>query len=305
MRNQIGFTALACAMSMGTLLGCGTEDFGAADEQIESVESAYFIGQACSLDPTGVSASSVNGNNTANNAIDRNTGTRWESKQGVDPQWLQIDLGSSQPLTGVTLNWEAACGKDYTIQTSDNGTAWTTVVTVTGNTTAGAKTHNFTKTARFVRMNGTKRCTPYGYSLYEFQANLKIVQCSYDQDKDGYGGSYLYCGACAAGQVGSANDCNDGNATAKPGQTGYYKTAMTFANGATPSFDWNCDGQINWRTTSGWKDTDGVFNTCLDASGKKPDDCSKCVYQFAPVDASDCGHHRCSLGAGEVDIECH
>jgi len=208
--------------------------------------------------------------------------------------------------TGVTLNWETACGKDYTIQTATAaGGPWTTVFTVTGNTTAGVKTHNFTKTAQFVRMNGTKRCTAYGYSLYEFQPNTKTVACNLDRDGDGFGGGYIYCGACTGGNVATSSDCNDGNATAKPSQTGYFLAPMTFADGSSPSFDWNCDGHLNWKTTSGWLESDGVFSVCTDASGKKTADCSQCIYNFIPVDASDCGTHRCSLGAGDVDIVCH
>jgi hypothetical protein len=312
MGNEIGFTALICAlgmgMGMGMSAGCGTEDPGAAGEPVESVSEALVVGQACVSPGAGAAASSVraNTNNVASNAIDQNTGTRWES-EWADPQWLRVDLGRAIPLTGVTLNWQNACGKDYTIQTADAaGGPWTTVFTVTGNTTAGVKTHNFTKTARFVRMNGTKRCTGFGYSLIELQANAKMVACNLDNDADGFGGGYLYCGACPANTVSTSSDCNDGNSSAKPSQTGYFLTPMTFANGGTPSFDWNCDGHLNWKTTSGWLESDGVFSACTDfATHQKVDDCSRCEYNFVPVDASDCGHHRCSLGAGEVDILCH
>jgi hypothetical protein len=308
MRNEIGFTALVCALGMGTLAGCGTEDPGAAGEPLESVQSAIGLGQACTVNNPGVAASSVTGANTPDKAIDGNTKTRWESQQGVDPQWIRIDLGGAVPITGVTLNWEPACAKDYTIQTSNDATNWATVFTVTGNTTAGVKTHNFTKTAQFVRMNGTKRCTTFGYSLWEFQVNtapLKVVQCNLDNDHDGFGGGYLFCGGCPQATVGSSNDCNDGNPTAKPGQPLWFRTPMTFSNSSGTSFDWNCDGIINWRTTSGWQDTDGVFSACTNAAGQRVDDCSQCVYNFTPVDASDCGHHRCSLGAGDVYVECH
>src|SRR2546430_2180083 len=43
---------------------------------------------------TTVTASSVNGTtNTAAKAGDGSTTTRWESTQGVDPQWITVDLG--------------------------------------------------------------------------------------------------------------------------------------------------------------------------------------------------------------------
>jgi hypothetical protein len=308
MTKQIGLVALtACALGMGMLAGCGNEDLQTAGEPVESISEPLIVGQTCGAASASAAASSTYGNNIASNAIDRNTGTRWESQHGVDPQWIRIDLPRALPLTGVTLNWETACAKDYTIQTADAaGGPWTTVFTVTGNTTAGVKTHNFTKTARYIRMNGTKRCTQFGYSLFEFEANSKMVACNLDNDGDGFGGGYIYCGACPANTVSTNSDCNDGNSAAKPGQTGYFQTPMTFANGGTPSFDWNCDGRLNWKTTSGWLESEGVFNACTDfATHQKADDCSRCEYNFVPVDASDCGHHRCSLGAGEVDILCH
>jgi hypothetical protein len=40
---------------------------------------------------------------------------------------------------------------------------------VTGATAAGTAVHLVSGTARYVRMYGTERGTPYGYSLFEFK----------------------------------------------------------------------------------------------------------------------------------------
>ena len=53
----------------------------------------------------------------ASAAVDGNTGTRWSSAAG-DPQWLQVDLGASQSICGVTLSWEAAYATAFQIQIS-------------------------------------------------------------------------------------------------------------------------------------------------------------------------------------------
>jgi beta-glucosidase len=106
-------------------------------------------------------ASSVNGGNTAPMAVDGNTGTRWESVQGVDPQWLQVDLGSSQSVCGVTINWETAAASAFTIQLSTDGTNWTTAFSTTTNT-AGVHSYAVSGTGRYVKMNGTARTTQYG-----------------------------------------------------------------------------------------------------------------------------------------------
>jgi hypothetical protein len=106
----------------------------------------------------------------ASAAFDGNlTGTRWASKEKVDPQWLQVDLGATASLSEIKLTWEAAYGKSYTIQTSPDGTTWTTVYsTTTGNGGTDDLT-GLSGTGRYVRMNGTVRGTAYGYSLYEMQ----------------------------------------------------------------------------------------------------------------------------------------
>ncbi|MDP4095886.1 discoidin domain-containing protein [Paenibacillus sp. P96] len=104
-------------------------------------------------------------------AFDGNTTTRWASAEGIDPQWLYVDLGSTRSINKVILNWESAYATSYQIQIStDSGSPvnWTQVYSKT-NGQGGTETINFqTTNARYVRMLGTGRGTPYGYSLYEF-----------------------------------------------------------------------------------------------------------------------------------------
>ena len=66
------------------------------------------------------------------------------------------------------LNWEAAYATAFQIQTSADGTNWTTIYSTTTGT-GGVQTLNVSGTGRYVRMYGTARATPYGYSLWEFQ----------------------------------------------------------------------------------------------------------------------------------------
>ncbi|RCG29809.1 hypothetical protein DQ384_19785 [Sphaerisporangium album] len=113
-------------------------------------------------------ASSVeNASLGAANATDGSGTTRWSSAFS-DPQWIQVDLGRSYTINRVTLNWEAAYGKAYQIQTSADGTTWTNVYsTTTGD--GGTDDLTLSGTGRYIRVNGTQRATPYGYSLFEFQ----------------------------------------------------------------------------------------------------------------------------------------
>jgi hypothetical protein len=126
----------------------------------------------------------------AENAVDGNLGTRWGSATagapptppvaGVDPSWLQVDLGSVQSFNTVIINWENAYAAQYQIQytNQDPTTNPTWNVAVTNNSGAGGvETLNFaTVQARYIRLYGTQRATQYGYSVYEFQV-YNVAQC--------------------------------------------------------------------------------------------------------------------------------
>src|SRR3954452_18902955 len=65
------------------------------------------------------SSSTENGGTPASAAVDGNLATRWSSAAS-DPQWIQVDLGSTSAISQVVLNWEAAYGKSFQVQVSDN-----------------------------------------------------------------------------------------------------------------------------------------------------------------------------------------
>ncbi|MET8386462.1 penicillin acylase family protein [Streptosporangium canum] len=104
----------------------------------------------------------------ASKAVDGDPTTRWSSAAG-DDQYLQVDLGSAATVARTVLRWEAAYGSGYSIQTSSDGSTWTTVhSTTTGNGDVDNVTFSPT-TARYVRVRGVTRATSYGYSLYELE----------------------------------------------------------------------------------------------------------------------------------------
>ncbi|MER5965678.1 discoidin domain-containing protein [Streptomyces sp. NPDC002057] len=117
---------------------------------------------------TATASSTEGGAFTASAAVDGNlTGTRWASAW-QDAQWIQVDLGSSATLSHAVLTWEAAYGKSYDIQASENGTDWRTVTSVTAGD-GGTDNVTLSGTGRYLRMNGHTRATGYGFSLWEFQ----------------------------------------------------------------------------------------------------------------------------------------
>jgi hypothetical protein len=65
--------------------------------------------------------------------VDGNTSTRWYSAFS-DPQWLEVDLVSTQSICQVSLMWETAYGKAVQIQTSADNATWTTIFSTTTGT---------------------------------------------------------------------------------------------------------------------------------------------------------------------------
>jgi F5/8 type C domain/Ricin-type beta-trefoil lectin domain/Putative Ig domain len=118
------------------------------------------------LNKTATASSQENGSFPAQDAVDGNLGTRWSSAFS-DPQWLEVDLGSTQSICQVVLNWETAYGTAFQIQTSPDGSTWTSIYSTTTGT-GGNQTLNVTGSGRYIRMYGTARATQYGYSLWEF-----------------------------------------------------------------------------------------------------------------------------------------
>jgi hyaluronoglucosaminidase len=104
---------------------------------------------------------------TADLAVDGDAATRWASGYD-DAAWFQVDLGTATRLGKVVLRWEAAYGRAYQIQVSDDATTWTTAAEVTDGD-GGTDTVWLDASARYVRLQGVDRATQYGYSLYELE----------------------------------------------------------------------------------------------------------------------------------------
>jgi hypothetical protein len=115
-----------------------------------------------------VSVSSTELFSSAAAATDGDPNSRWSSWWS-DNQWITVDLGSARTFNRAILRWEAAYGKDYRIDVSDDNRTWRTVYTATG-ANGGIDNDVFpSTTARYVKMAGVHRGTSYGYSLWEFE----------------------------------------------------------------------------------------------------------------------------------------
>src|SRR6185437_2727967 len=95
--------------------------------------------------------------NLAPAATDGDPGTRWESAYS-DPQWLEVDLGTQTSICAAALSWEAAYASAFQIQVSTDNATWNTIYTTT-TATGGSESFTFSATARYIRVNATKRAT--------------------------------------------------------------------------------------------------------------------------------------------------
>ncbi|SBT46049.1 discoidin domain-containing protein [Micromonospora narathiwatensis] len=132
------------------------------------VQTAAAAGPLISQGKPTTASSVENAVFPASAATDGDPGTRWSSAF-ADPQWLQVDLGSSATVDQVELVWEAAYAKSFQIQVSDSASGpWQTIYSTTTGT-GGTQTLTVSGSGRYVRMYGTARATGYGYSLWEFK----------------------------------------------------------------------------------------------------------------------------------------
>jgi hypothetical protein len=104
-------------------------------------EFGYSIFTFAVLDTSGAdlaqgampTASSEDIWNPARNATDGNPETRWavaREERGRADSWLAVDLSSIVKVAGVRIDWEAAYGKGFVIQTSTDGLTWTDAAAV-------------------------------------------------------------------------------------------------------------------------------------------------------------------------------
>jgi hypothetical protein len=165
----LDYTAPLMASSIGH---CGTD----LPCVMYDVERHFYYGEilasnlGCSRD-VAATASSVQDGIAAlspDNAVDCDLATRWSSAW-TDDEWIALEFSGPVTIDGVVLKWEAAYGKAYTIDVSDDGVNWTPVFTEIEGDGGTDEIHFPLTTTRHIRMHGLERGTGFGYSLLEFE----------------------------------------------------------------------------------------------------------------------------------------
>jgi hypothetical protein len=109
-------------------------------------------------------------------AVDGSTTTKWCGFVSGGNTWMRVDLGGNYNVSSFTVKHAGAGGentawntKDFQIQTSSDGSTFSTAVTVTGNTSS-TTTHSIaTRTTRYIRLWITIAGADSAARIYEFE----------------------------------------------------------------------------------------------------------------------------------------
>lgn len=125
-----------------------------------------FSAPGVAVVPTMATSSRAQGGNTAAKAIDGDSTTRWESF-AENNAWISFDFGAKTQIGYMRLVWENAYGKEYALQSSDDGQTWYQLRYVLGGKGGVEEFFNLNANARYLRLQGVARATQYGYSLFD------------------------------------------------------------------------------------------------------------------------------------------
>ncbi|MEV6961226.1 beta-N-acetylglucosaminidase domain-containing protein [Streptomyces sp. NPDC051207] len=105
----------------------------------------------------------------ASAANDGDAGTRWSSPAD-DGAWWQLELSRPVRLGRVVLHWQDAYAAAYRVQVSADGHRWRTAATVRDGRGGRESVRMDERDVRYVRVQGDRRATRYGYSLWSVEA---------------------------------------------------------------------------------------------------------------------------------------
>ncbi|MDK1474431.1 beta-N-acetylglucosaminidase domain-containing protein [Streptomyces sp. 549] len=107
--------------------------------------------------------------------------TRWSSTER-DDAWVQVELDRPAEVGAVALHWQEAHAARYRVQVSGDGRRWRTAAVV-GESSGGRETVRLDAPGdtRFVRVQGERRATRFGYSLW----SVEVFPVAAPADRDG------------------------------------------------------------------------------------------------------------------------
>ncbi|AQU68689.1 beta-N-acetylglucosaminidase domain-containing protein [Streptomyces niveus] len=142
------------------------------EERVLTVRASPRTGGPDLLRKPAVTASS-SGDETpdfpASAATDGDPATRWSSP-AEDGAWWQAELAEPVRLGRVVLNWQDAYASGYRVQVSADGRVWRDAARVEEGRGGREAVRMDAKDTRFIRIQGERRATRFGYSLWSVEA---------------------------------------------------------------------------------------------------------------------------------------
>ncbi|MCA1580867.1 MAG: discoidin domain-containing protein [Acidobacteria bacterium] len=115
-------------------------------------------------------------------AVDGDRSTSWRTGAGA-PASLTVDLGASREFGGLTIFWEAGrSAARYTVETSDDGAAWTGVRTVSSGNGGRDDLYLPEAESRWIRLRIPGPSGPQGYGI----ADLAVRPLSWGESPNAF-----------------------------------------------------------------------------------------------------------------------
>ena len=151
---QSVFAAGACVLALASS-ACGGEAGSADSSPSEAVGQELSTCTPAALPIALATASSQQaGAFAAKYAVDGVATSRWSSNQAAD-QWLKLDMGQVVNVSGVSINWQTAYSKAFTVEYSADGlTNWSAFI-VSSATKAGVQSLSGVAVARYLRIHSS------------------------------------------------------------------------------------------------------------------------------------------------------
>jgi hypothetical protein len=221
------FLALACQFETGEPNLEGDED------TLGTIASAATVSNLA-LNKPATGSTPCAATEGASKAFNGSVGGGWADKwcSGATSLWLAVDLGATSQLSRFVVKHAGAGGedatgntRDFTIQISNDGVNYTTVVSVLGNS-ASITTHDISPvSARYVRLTISKPTsnTDIHARVYDFEVYGAVA----GGGTGGSGGSGGTGGTTTGGKGGTGGTATGGTGGTATGGTGGTATGGT------------------------------------------------------------------------------
>jgi uncharacterized repeat protein (TIGR02543 family) len=219
--------------------------------QAYSTDISSNVASGKTVTASSIYSTQYRASQTVNGSTSETASSSWFSKDSTLPAWILIDLGQSYPISGLSIlnainpPWNDTGAKDITVQASENGTTYTTVIASTAlawqNVGFQDKPFGTVINARYIKITVT---SAYGSYARAGLNEVKVVSPA------ALPPSYLLI---------TSFDQSKGSIMVSPNQATYMGEQVTITASPFPGYvftSWSGDTIGNTATVSFTMDTD-------------------------------------------------